>query len=325
MRLVVLPFTRREVLIRVAKPSFLALLISSAVHSVLYHLFNAGSEHFFYVLGAAGAGVALYLTSHYRRLKSYVSEVLNSNLSGIGALYTWGFYNDDYYGYKEYDYVEYLTAGTQLKVEPGVYHIDLAGCVRVPVASVNKGRRPEMFVAVLDPNKACSLKGVTYARFGNNYAKATFTPTAPGRVKIKMECNFNEDMTAKLYLSCYKVMECKTSGVFEEEIDLRGIREPIVFVADNKEQLRTISRYVNTSIAGLCCGTPVKLDLCKKDECVSWPSFVKPHTFSQKLKLPDCEIYNKNCRSALCSNVCERLLGGYMESYREKPVYNFDL
>jgi len=189
----------------------------------------------------------------------------------------------------------------------------------VPIARIRKEGCPEFLIAVLDPNKTCSLEGTISLRDGNSYATATFTPTAPGRVKIRMECNFDRDGIATLYLSCYKVMECRSSGVFEQEIDLRGISEPIVFIVSNKDQFKQIAKYVRTAIAGLCSGAPAELRLWRFGIGGSiTESFIKPYVFSQRGWLPHCEIYttyDMSYKEFTYPYSCIRLLGGYRETY----------
>jgi len=316
MRLVVLPLTKRWILEDVVFASLLALLFSAAIYAALFLFSKREATYFLYVFGAVDAAFIYLLSLYYGDLKKCVAEILAGGLAGNATLYVQGFYKD-FYGYHPYSGTEDL--GANPAVEPGMYHVDAAGCIRVPVARVRKDGCPELLVAVLDPNKACSLEGGISARYGDNYATATFIPTAPGRVKIRMECTFNDNMVAELYLSCYKVMECKTSGVFEQELDLRGIDEPIVFIADSERQLKSIAKYMRTAIAGLCSGAAANLELQKVGGGASLPStFIKPYAFSQKNPLPHCEIYTTVDvinKVVVYPYSCDELVGGFKETY----------
>jgi len=143
--------------------------------------------------------------------------------------------------------------------EVGLYHFE-GGVLRSPACKVDCSGADTAIISVLDPNKACSLEGYIEVYRGNHdFAKARLVPVAPGVVRAEVECNLTHAVFAKLYIGPLLAIKCTRSGKYIADVDLRGIKEPVVVVADFMSDAEEVIKLFETPIAGLCSGAKMRL------------------------------------------------------------------
>jgi len=137
--------------------------------------------------------------------------------------------------------------------EFGSYSVDRDGRIRAFGCMVAGGPCDGFLILVLDPNKACSLKGAVEVFTQSGGAVATLEPAGPGLVKVRMSCSLSRGQ-AKLLLMPYgiPIATCSKSGAHETVVDLRGFSEPIVAAVKDEVDVKKIANMLKAPAGGLC-------------------------------------------------------------------------
>lgn len=213
---------------------------------------------------------ALTLATHFR-LWRCSRKLLKGGLQGLTCRP----------GTVEVRLVKYVRGGTRDDVnfepagdprpglpEPGGYHFWRGWEARLAGCRVEEGPCRDLLLALIDPSKACSLKGaVAVSSEWGDWARAELEPAGPGLVKVRMECYLVKARSAKLSIvASYpgefhraEVAKCSESGVHEQVVDLRGFNEPVLFAALGTANVDDLD--VKTGVAGLCGADTVELTL----------------------------------------------------------------
>jgi len=152
--------------------------------------------------------------------------------------------------------------------EPGGYHIWRGWRARLAGCRVVEGPCRDLLLALIDPSKACSLRGsVSVSSEWGDWARAELELAGPGLVKVRMECHLVKARSAKLSLTAFyphlflqaEIAQCRESGVHEQIADLRGFDEPVLFMALDTANVDDLD--AKTKVAGLCGADTVELTL----------------------------------------------------------------